>query len=182
MLDLRRLRLLRELHARGTMHGAAKAPGYTPSAISQQLAVLEREAGAKLLERTGRNVRLTDAGQALVDRREVPGADHDVGIAAALDEVGGTVEVPVEVAEGQDPHPAAPLPLPLAGSPPSISSSRTVSRPTSSSSISSRLNLQIRKRTRRGLDADGVFAPEKRSDSLYSARCRFFSGTDGTPG
>src|SRR5690349_1935689 len=66
MLDLRRLRLLRELHARGTMHGAAKALGYTPSAISQQLAVLEREAGAQLLERTGRNVRLTDAGQALV--------------------------------------------------------------------------------------------------------------------
>ncbi|WP_432946494.1 LysR family transcriptional regulator [Kribbella sp. CA-253562] len=66
MLDLRRLRLLRELHARGTMHGAARALGYTPSAISQQLAVLEREAGAKLLERTGRNVRLTDAGHALV--------------------------------------------------------------------------------------------------------------------
>jgi DNA-binding transcriptional LysR family regulator len=66
MLDLRRLRLLRELDARGTVHGAARALGYTPSAISQQLAVLEREAGAKLLERTGRNVRLTDAGRALV--------------------------------------------------------------------------------------------------------------------
>jgi DNA-binding transcriptional LysR family regulator len=66
MLDLRRLRLLRELDARGTVHGAARALGYTPSAISQQLAVLEREAGAKLLERTGRNVRLTDAGQVLV--------------------------------------------------------------------------------------------------------------------
>lgn len=66
MLDLRRLRLLRELDARGTVHGAARALGYTPSAISQQLAVLEREAGAKLLERTGRNVRLTDAGRVLV--------------------------------------------------------------------------------------------------------------------
>ncbi|WP_112246431.1 LysR family transcriptional regulator [Kribbella monticola] len=66
MLDLRRLRLLRELDARGTVHGAARALGYTPSAISQQLAVLEREAGAKLLERSGRNVRLTDAGQVLV--------------------------------------------------------------------------------------------------------------------
>ncbi|WP_328993572.1 LysR family transcriptional regulator [Kribbella sp. NBC_01245] len=66
MLDLRRLRLLRELDARGTVHGAARALGYTPSAISQQLAVLEREAGAKLLERAGRNVRLTDAGRALV--------------------------------------------------------------------------------------------------------------------
>lgn len=66
MLDLRRLRLLREVDARGTVHGAARALGYTPSAVSQQLAVLEREAGAPLLERIGRNVRLTAAGQVLV--------------------------------------------------------------------------------------------------------------------
>ena len=66
MLDLRRLRLLREVDARGTVHGAARALGYTPSAISQQLAVLEREAGTPLLERIGRNVRLTAAGQVLV--------------------------------------------------------------------------------------------------------------------
>jgi DNA-binding transcriptional LysR family regulator len=66
MLDLRRLKLLREVDARGTVHGAARALDYTPSAISQQLAVLEREAGAKLLERSGRNVRLTDAGRVLV--------------------------------------------------------------------------------------------------------------------
>jgi DNA-binding transcriptional LysR family regulator len=66
MLDLRRLRLLRELDARGTIHGAARALDYTPSAISQQLAVLEREAGTTLLERAGRNVRLTDAGRLLV--------------------------------------------------------------------------------------------------------------------
>ena len=66
MLDLHRLRLLRELEARGTVHGAARALDYTPSAISQQLAVLEREAGTPLLERAGRNVRLTDAGRALV--------------------------------------------------------------------------------------------------------------------
>ena len=64
MLDLRRLRLLRELDARGTVHAAARALDYTPSAISQQLAVLEREAGTTLLERVGRNVRLTDAGRA----------------------------------------------------------------------------------------------------------------------
>jgi DNA-binding transcriptional LysR family regulator len=66
MLDLRRLKLLRELDARGTIHGAARALDYTPSAISQQLAVLEREAGTTLLERVGRNVRLTDAGRLLV--------------------------------------------------------------------------------------------------------------------
>jgi DNA-binding transcriptional LysR family regulator len=66
MLELRRLRLLREVDARGTVHGAARALDYTPSAISQQLAVLEREAGVPLLERSGRNVRLTDAGRVLV--------------------------------------------------------------------------------------------------------------------
>jgi DNA-binding transcriptional LysR family regulator len=66
VLDLRRLRLLREVEARGSVHGAARALDYTPSAISQQLAVLEREAGAALLERVGRGVRLTDAGRVLV--------------------------------------------------------------------------------------------------------------------
>lgn len=66
MLDMRRLRLLREVHARGTVHAAAHALGYSPSAISQQLAVLEREAGTALLERVGRNVRLTPAGRVLV--------------------------------------------------------------------------------------------------------------------
>ena len=66
MLDLRRLRLLRELEARGTVHGAARALDYTPTAVSQQLAVLEREAASTLLEHAGRNVRLTDAGRVLV--------------------------------------------------------------------------------------------------------------------
>lgn len=66
MIDLRRLRVLREVHVRGTLHAAAQALGYTPSAVSQQLAALEREAGAPLLERVGRNVRLTEAGQVLV--------------------------------------------------------------------------------------------------------------------
>ena len=66
MLDLRRLRLLHELHARGTIAAVAQAVRYTPSAVSQQLAVLEREAGVPLLERAGRGVRLTDAAVVLV--------------------------------------------------------------------------------------------------------------------
>jgi DNA-binding transcriptional LysR family regulator len=66
MLDLRRLRLLRELEARGTVQETARALDYTPSAISQQLAVLEREAGVALLERAGRSLRLTEAGRVLV--------------------------------------------------------------------------------------------------------------------
>src|SRR4051794_24670791 len=65
MLDLRRLRLLQELHERGTIAAVADALGYTPSAVSQQLAVLEREAGVPLLARAGRGVRLTDAALVL---------------------------------------------------------------------------------------------------------------------
>lgn len=65
-MDLRRLRMLREVHVRGTVHAAARALGYSPSAVSQQLAVLEREAGTLLLERIGRSVRLTEAGAAAV--------------------------------------------------------------------------------------------------------------------
>jgi DNA-binding transcriptional LysR family regulator len=65
MLDLRRLRLLHELHERGTIAAVADALRFTPSAVSQQLAVLEREAGVPLLERAGRGVRLTDAALVL---------------------------------------------------------------------------------------------------------------------
>src|ERR671910_2950485 len=66
VLDLRRLRLLRELHERGTVAAVADALQFTPSAVSQQLAVLEREAGVPLLEKAGRGVRLTDAAEVLV--------------------------------------------------------------------------------------------------------------------
>jgi DNA-binding transcriptional LysR family regulator len=70
MLDVRRLRVLRELAARGTIAATADALGYTAPAVSQQLAALEREAGIELLERTGRRKRLTPAGEELVARTE----------------------------------------------------------------------------------------------------------------
>jgi len=66
MLDLKRLRLLRELAARQTIGAVAGALDYSPSAVSQQLAQLEKEAGVPLFERVGRNLRLTAAAQALV--------------------------------------------------------------------------------------------------------------------
>ena len=91
MLDLRRLRLLRELHARGTIAAVADALQYTPSAVSQQLAVLEREAGVPLLERAGRGVRLTDAALVLVDhagalleRAELAEAELAAGAASVV--------------------------------------------------------------------------------------------------
>jgi len=70
MLDLRRLRLLRELHERGTIAAVADALQFTPSAVSQQLAMLERETGVRLLERAGRGVRLTDPALALVEHAD----------------------------------------------------------------------------------------------------------------
>ncbi|MFJ2665726.1 LysR family transcriptional regulator [Nocardia fluminea] len=70
MFSIERLRILRELADRGTVAAVAEALSMTPSAVSQQLKVLAREAGVALLEPDGRRVRLTDAGQALVLRAE----------------------------------------------------------------------------------------------------------------
>jgi DNA-binding transcriptional LysR family regulator len=59
VLDLRRLRLLRELAHRGTLGAVAQALSYSPSTVSQQLSLLESEVGVALLEPVGRRVRLT---------------------------------------------------------------------------------------------------------------------------
>ena len=66
MVDLRRLRTLRELADRGTIAATADALHLTSSAVSQQLAVLEREVGQSLLEPNGRTVRLTAAARAVL--------------------------------------------------------------------------------------------------------------------
>jgi len=70
MLDLHRLRLLHEFAARGSIAKVAVALGYTPSAVSQQLATLEREAGTALLDRTARRAELTDTGRRLAGHAE----------------------------------------------------------------------------------------------------------------
>jgi DNA-binding transcriptional LysR family regulator len=70
MFELRHLRVLREVAARGSFSAAAEALAYTQPAVSQQIALLERQAGVKLLDRTPRGVRLTDAGRALVEHAE----------------------------------------------------------------------------------------------------------------
>jgi DNA-binding transcriptional LysR family regulator len=64
-MDVHRLDLLRELAERGSVTAVAEATGRTPSAVSQQLKVLEREAGMPLTERSGRGIVLTSAGHAL---------------------------------------------------------------------------------------------------------------------
>ncbi|HEV7194172.1 MAG TPA: LysR family transcriptional regulator [Jatrophihabitantaceae bacterium] len=96
-LDVGRLRLLREVSLRGSIAAAARSLGLTPSAVSQQLSVLEREAGTSLIDRSPRGVSLTGAGHALVVR-----ADEVLDVLAAaradLDRMGGVVSGPVAVA------------------------------------------------------------------------------------
>lgn len=70
MLDVRRLALLRELEARGSIAAVARALGISSSAISQQLTKLESETGISLLEQVGRTVRLTPAAQLLARRAD----------------------------------------------------------------------------------------------------------------
>ncbi|MER0479692.1 LysR substrate-binding domain-containing protein [Streptomyces sp. Edi2] len=96
MLDLHRLRLLRELKHRGTLAAVAAALSYSPSSVSQQLSVLEAEAGVALLEPVGRRVRLTEQAEILVAHTEVllerlERAEAD--IAASLAAVTGTLRV-----------------------------------------------------------------------------------------
>ncbi|SER16303.1 LysR family transcriptional regulator [Lentzea albida] len=67
MLDLGRLKALHAIAVHGTVGAAADVLGYTPSAVSQQIAKLERETRTTLLERNGRGVRLTDAARLLAD-------------------------------------------------------------------------------------------------------------------
>ena len=107
MIDLRRLRLLRELHERGTIAAVAGALQFTPSAVSQQLAALEREAGVRLLERAGRGVRLTDPAlvlvghaDALLDRAALAEADlaAAAGTVAGRGRIAGFQSVAVRIA------------------------------------------------------------------------------------
>src|SRR3954447_17133629 len=78
MIDLGRLRALHAVASYGTVLAAGEALHCTPSAVSQQLAKLERETGATLVEKDGRRLRLTEAGRVL--------AGHAERVLAAVDE------------------------------------------------------------------------------------------------
>lgn len=68
MIDLDALASLRAVEQQGSVVAAASTLGFTPSAISQQIKRLERQAGVTLLERVGRGVVLTQEGRQLVER------------------------------------------------------------------------------------------------------------------
>src|SRR4051794_41973502 len=70
MLDVRRLRVLREVARRGSFSAAAEALSFTQPAISRQIAALEAEAGTQLVDRRARGVRLTPAGELLLEHAD----------------------------------------------------------------------------------------------------------------
>src|SRR5690606_27341028 len=96
LLGLHRIRLLGEVHRRGSLAAAAAALGYDPSTVSQQLKVLEREAGTRLTEPVGRGVRLTEAGLVLVRHGEAmlrTMEEAEAAVAAVGSEVAGRVRI-----------------------------------------------------------------------------------------
>jgi DNA-binding transcriptional LysR family regulator len=70
MIELKHLRVFKEVSERGSFSAAAEALNYTQPAVSQQIAALERATGAKLVDRIPRGIRLTDAGRALLGHAE----------------------------------------------------------------------------------------------------------------
>ena len=89
MLDVRRMLLLLEVARQGSVTGAARALSYTPSAVSQQIARLEAEAGQALLERHARGIALTAAGEVVVARgqaiaRQLDAAQQELADLAEL--------------------------------------------------------------------------------------------------
>jgi DNA-binding transcriptional LysR family regulator len=123
MLDVRRMKVLREVAARGSFSAAAEALSFTQSAVSQQVAALERETGTKLVERGARGVHLTDAGDALVRHADailarIDAAEDELAAIAGLRggrlrlacfQSAGATMVPRAVAEFHERHPAVEL-------------------------------------------------------------------------
>ncbi|GMA89832.1 hypothetical protein GCM10025869_03610 [Homoserinibacter gongjuensis] len=98
MLDVRRLTLLRELALRGTIAAVATALHQTPSAVSQQLTQLEREARVPLLRKAGRRLQLTPQAEILVRRTEevlttLEAAETE--LAASLTQATGVIRVAI---------------------------------------------------------------------------------------
>ncbi|RLU90404.1 LysR family transcriptional regulator [Streptomyces griseocarneus] len=73
MLDVRRMQVLRAVVTSGSVTAAAANLGYTPSAVSQAVSALEKQAGTELLERVGRGVRPTAAGRLLTEHADIIG-------------------------------------------------------------------------------------------------------------
>jgi DNA-binding transcriptional LysR family regulator len=127
MLDVRRMRVLREVALRGSFSAAAEALSFTQSAVSQQIAALEREAGTTLVQRSARGVRLTEAGEAVVRHTDAIMArlaevDAELEAIAGLRggrlrmasfESAGSTLMPLAIAAFRERHPAVELSMSL---------------------------------------------------------------------
>jgi molybdate transport repressor ModE-like protein len=123
MLDVRRMRVLREVAAQGSFSAAAEALSFTQSAVSQHVAALEREAGTQLVERRRNGVRLTEAGRVLVGHADailarIECAEDDLAALAGLRggrlrlmsfQSGGSTLAPRAVAAFHERHPQVEL-------------------------------------------------------------------------
>lgn len=117
------MKVLREVATRGSFSAAAEALSFTQSAVSQQVAALEREAGTTLLDRGSRGVRLTEAGRALVSHADailarIEDAEEELAALAGLRggrlriasfQSAGATLVPRAVKAFHDRHPAVEL-------------------------------------------------------------------------
>jgi DNA-binding transcriptional LysR family regulator len=127
MLDVRRMRVLREVALQGSFSAAAEALSFTQSAVSQQIAALEREAGTTLVQRSARGVRLTEAGEAVVRHTEaimarLAEAEAELEAIAGLRggrlrmaafESAGATLMPLAIAAFRAQHPAVELSMSL---------------------------------------------------------------------
>lgn len=125
MLDVRRMRVLREVAACGSFSAAAEALSFTQSAVSQHVAALERETGTQLVERGPRGVRLTEAGELLIGHADailarIESAEEELAALAGLRggrlrlisfQSGGATLAPRAVASFHERHPHVELSL-----------------------------------------------------------------------
>jgi DNA-binding transcriptional LysR family regulator len=123
MLDVRRMKVLREVAARGSFSAAAEALSFTQSAVSQHVAALERETGTQLVERGARGVRVTEAGRVLISHADailarIECAEEELAALAGLRggrlrlisfQSGGATLAPRAVAAFRERHPQVEL-------------------------------------------------------------------------
>jgi DNA-binding transcriptional LysR family regulator len=171
MLDVRRMRVLREVALRGSFSAAAESLAFTQSAVSQQIAALEREAGTRLVQRNARGVRLTQAGEALVRQTDaillrLAEAEAELEAIAGLRggrlrmaafESAGASLMPLAIARFREHHPGVEL-------------SMTLSEPEDSLPLVAAgeldLALVVEARIREGVE-DGIARVHLLSDPMY---------------
>jgi DNA-binding transcriptional LysR family regulator len=170
MLDVRRMRVLREVAVRGSFSAAAEALSFTQSAVSQQIAALEREAGTVLVQRNARGVRLTEAGEALVR--------HTEAILARLGEAEAELEAIAGLRGGRlrlaafESAAASLMPLAIAAfraAHPAVELSLILAEPDQSAPLlkSGELDLALGFDSRVRAEVDGIARQHLLSDPMY---------------